>query len=264
MIFTVDNFLKILKNPGYLITYAKIRSLYKCPRYTEIHSDLLGRDIRAVDSMSLVFMYKEIFEKEIYKFQAESENPLIIDCGANIGLSVIYFNRLYPKSRVIAFEPDKKVFQSLQYNIASFDVDDVELISAAVWNNETVVEFFHEGADGGRIAVGDEPNKNLVKTVRLRNYLQEKVDFLKIDIEGAEHVVLADCRDLLKNVKNLFVEYHSFDNEEQNLDEILSILRLAGFRVYVEHIGIRSKYPFISRNTHAGMDLQLNIFAYRK
>jgi len=74
---------------------------------------------------------------------------------------------------------------------------------------------------------------------------------------------LKECRSKLKNVDKIFLEYHSFVNEEQKLDEILAILKEAGFRYNINHIGVVSKQPFISVNTYSGMDLQMNIFAYR-
>jgi hypothetical protein len=102
-----------------------------------------------------------------------------------------------------------------------------------------------------------------VKAVRLRSYLAgETVDLLKIDIEGAETVVLKDCADLLSNVERLFVEYHSFEDRPQTLQELLAVLSGAGFRVHAETIGVTSQ-PFVKRQTYLGMDMQMNIFADR-
>ena len=88
-------------------------------------------------------------------------------------------------------------------------------------------------------------------------------DFLKIDIEGAETVVIEDCADLLINVNNLFVEYHSFDGKEQKLDILLSILKKSGFRYYIYNFGNLSHHPFEEKKTYLGMDMQLNIYACR-
>jgi hypothetical protein len=63
----------------------------------------------------------------------------------------------------------------------------------------------------------------------LRDLLDSPVDFLKIDIEGAEYAVLKDCRDRLQNVRNLFVEYHAAPDEPQRLNEMLSWFSEAGF-----------------------------------
>jgi hypothetical protein len=126
------------------------------------------------------------------------------------------------------------------------------------------MSFWSEGSDGGRISF-DSNTKNLIniETVRLREFLYKRVDFLKIDIEGAENEVLHDIHDLLHNVERLFVEFHSFVGREQMLPEILTILKRADFRLHISSPGLISKNPFIQLNTYANMDNQLNIYGFR-
>ena len=99
-------------------------------------------------------------------------------------------------------------------------------------------------------------------TSRLRDYLGEPIDLLKLDIEGAEVDVLLDCRDRLTNVARVFVEYHSFAESEQRLDILLALLKTSGFRVYIQ-TEVCPPRPFVKRTPYMGMDLQLNIFAVR-
>ena len=234
-------------------------------RFQEIEINFCNYKIKAPDSASLLFLNHELFELEIYKFKSDKKAPLIIDCGANIGLSVIYFKRLFPNAKVIAFEPDKKIFDYLKFNIDSFDFTDVKLINKGLWKEETTLRFFSEGADGGRIALENDENIVEIQTVKLSEYLKnEKVDFLKIDIEGAETDVLIESEKYLKNVDKIFIEYHSFINKRQTLSIILGILEKSGFRYYIEHIGVKSKYPFENIVDYLGFDNQLNIFGYRK
>jgi hypothetical protein len=101
-----------------------------------------------------------------------------------------------------------------------------------------------------------------IQTVRLRDYLCEPIDLLKIDIEGAETEVIIDCTDRLTCVRRLFVEYHSFTGRPQTLNQILTVLRHAGFRVQIHEVS-KTERPFFGISEHLGMDLQLNIFAYR-
>ncbi len=74
---------------------------------------LNNRKFKITDSASFVAMYLDIFGHEGYKFETKKLEPYIIDCGANIGLSLIYFNQLYPNAKIIAFEPDPKLFENL-------------------------------------------------------------------------------------------------------------------------------------------------------
>jgi len=238
--------------------------LGRTPRYTPARTDILGRPVKMVDAASFLFIYGEVFEEQIYRFKAKTERPRIIDGGANIGLSVIYFKQLYPGSRITAFEPDGSVFEALKENLAAFGYDDVECVRKALWSSETTLDFLHEGADGGRVPqAGDMGSISPVPAVSLRQYLTEPVDLLKLDVEGAETEVLKDCADLLRNVEYLFVEYHSFVNRPQGLNTIIDIMAGAGFRLHI-HPPLTSPQPFYERRTHFGMDMQLNIFGFRE
>jgi FkbM family methyltransferase len=237
--------------------------LRNIPRYTPTVTHIFGRDFHLVDSASFLFMYEEIFQKQIYKFAPASSKPLIIDGGANVGVSVLFFKWTYPESRIVAFEPDYKVFAALERNVANFELNNVTLINKALWSSETTLEFMTEGADAGRLCAF-ELGKEIyeVETKRLRELLTQPIDFLKLDIEGAETEVLKDSADLLVNVNNIFVEYHSLAKKSQTLHLITTILNKAGFRIHI-HSSIRSPQPLLSRTTYLGMDMQLNIFGFR-
>lgn len=242
---------------------ARLKSI---PRYTPATTNILGPLIKIVDAASFVFIYQELFIGEIYKFVSDSKSPYILDCGANIGLSVIYFKKLYPDARIIAFEPDEGVAKVFEENVKAFSLKDVELVQRGLWNKETVLSFSSEGADAGRI---EQNNSNVdlveIRTISLKSYLQDRiVDFLKIDIEGAETIVLEDCKDLLRNVKNIFVEYHSFENAPQSLSLIFQILQDAGFRIHITAPGLSSPQPLMERVIYMGMDMQINIYGFRQ
>ena len=237
--------------------------MYKTSRYTQIQTELLGHPLVVPDAPTFLPMYFSIFESEIYKFTADNATPYILDGGANIGLSAIYFKRLYPNAKITAFEPDPKIYSALEQNIRNANFNNVELVNRALWNEETSLWFSSEGSDAGRIANDGTDTKDIeVKTVRLRDYLNTPVDFLKLDIEGAETTVMEDCHDKLRQVKRIFVEYHSFENQPQTLATLLTILKDNGFRVAIHAENI-SPHPFIKRDLCVGMDLQLDIFAYR-
>lgn len=260
----IKHWSKLLLQQKYKRYHQALKKLKNTPRYTPTFTTLLGHELELVDSASFLFMYREIFEQEIYKFKSRILEPFIIDCGANIGLSSIYFKQLYPNSNIIAFEPDIEVFKVLQENTRKLKLSKISIVNKAVWNSETMLEFMSEGADGGRVVqLEDKRRRYQVQTVRLRDYLNQTVDFLKLDIEGAETEVLQDCQDLLINVEHLFVEYHSFINQAQTLHIIVNILSEAGFRIHI-HPPITSPQPFYHRNVYLGMDMQLNIFAFRK
>lgn len=231
------------------------------PRHRVCSTVWQGRRLKIPDSASFLSACEEIIVQGIYDFRAKTQEPVILDCGANVGVSLIFFKQKYPKAQITAFEPDPEIAYFLEYNLQQFGFQDIRLFQKAVWTSETELHFEADGADGGRIT--EKTEGKTISTVRLRDFLEKPVDFLKIDIEGAEYEVLKDITDRLSQVQHLFVEYHSFTNQNQHLDEILQILSQAGFRYYMQNSGIQSITPFTQIRTMQGMDLQINIFAYR-
>ena len=244
---------------------SELKRINKIPRYTLGKTKILGKEISFVDSASFLFMYKEIFIKQIYKFRNSNRLPFIIDCGANIGLSVIFFKTLFPNSKIIAFEPDPYIFSILQNNVSCYD--NIELHQQGVSGTEGTRSFYIEGADGGRIVDSSKITDKIIEvnTTLLSNYLDCSVDFLKIDIEGKEVEVLLESKEFLKNVKNIFVEYHSFAANKQELNLIINVLTETGFRIYFHLPAEIPATPFIRRNYGKDeIDLQLNIFCVRE
>lgn len=241
----------------------------KLPRFNRTESYIFNNKIIIPDSVSFLGSYDEIFNDEIYNysFDNKNDNINIIDCGANIGLATIYFKMKYPNSKIISYEPDPNIFNALKQNIESFSFDNVTLKNEAISNKEGEINFFLEGGHSGMIVKeeeGSEENVIKVKTIRLKDILSkiDKISFLKIDIEGHEETVVPDIEDQLYKVDTMFLEYHSFINDSQTLDELLSIIRRCGFRYYIKEAS-NKKNPFIQKELFLGMDLLVNIFCYR-
>ena len=233
-------------------------------RYKPVKINFLQFKFDVPDSLSFIWQFKEIFVEEYYRFETSSKVPVIYDCGANVGTSCAFFKHIYPQSRILAFEPNPKITDYLLRNIKNNSLENIELINKAVWTNNDGLDLGLDDADASSIHL--EKNKTKVESVRLKDYLLKEatVDMLKMDIEGAEIEVLKDCRESLTNVKNIFVEFHSYTNESQRLSELIDVLESAGFRYFVMQPENRIS-PLINHfnKSNPGMDLQINIFAYR-
>jgi FkbM family methyltransferase len=265
-------FFKILFRENYHLLNNKVhreflRLVFKYgdkPRYKNEKIRTSKYVLTVPDCLSFIWQYKEIFADENYKFNTERNLPVIYDCGANIGISCLYFKKIFPFAKIKAFEADPTIAQILIGNLMQNNYYDVEVIPKAVWIHNNGVELSSEGADASTIY----SNKNIIKveSVRLKELLQaeELVDLLKIDIEGAETDVLKDCEDSLSNVKNIFIEYHSFINNTQALNEILDVLSINKFRYFIKQPLDREK-PFINKinKNSPEIDLQLNIYGYK-
>lgn len=242
------------------------RELYqigKYPRYKNFTTDILGFPFEAVDPPSFVAQYIDLIERDAYKFKSDKKTPYIIDCGVNIGLSVISLKKNFPNAEIIGFEPDPTIYNLARKNIDIAGYSDVKLIQKAVWTKETDLLFYQEGSAGGRIMDSENEKTVKVRTFDLKSLFDREIDFLKIDIEGAEFEVMKDIDAHLKYVNSLFVEYHSKIDEQQDLAEILAILKRNGFRYYIESSYIHPKNPFLKRNEIDGFDNLLNIFAFK-
>lgn len=224
---------------------------------------LFGKPIYFSDSVQLVSGLKEIFIEEAYRQQLQ-EKPYILDCGANIGLSTIYIKRHYPDAEITAFEPDETNFSLLSQNIKSFGYSDVSLHKEAVWIDNTILQFSNEGSMSSKIEETSTVNSIPVKAIRLKDFLKREVDFLKMDIEGSEYVVVKDIADKLHLIKNLFIEYHGTFEQNSEFAELIDIIKKAGFNFYIKEAAPLFDYPFYRvKKTSAIYDLQLNIFCFR-
>lgn len=162
----------------------------------------------------LLYLFREIFLQQQYKFASSRPDPAILDCGANIGMAILFFKRQYPHSTILAFEPNPKVFACLQKNIADNGLKNVHAVNAAVAGTDGKSEFFISSDNslissidtnrGGGVAV-------MIDFIKLSNELQNRTfDFAKIDIEGAEFEVIDDLKTnkLLHHVNEYVFEYH--------------------------------------------------------
>lgn len=258
---------RLTKSPRGYLEEMHWHRLRRMPRNVPATLRVAGRQLAVCDGPSAAKTAEEFFgHRRPLQFTSDRQAPVIYDVGANVGITVLYWKKLYPKSRVVAFEPDPHVFDFLVRNCGN--LPNVTLNNAAAWTSDGEMQFHSTGADGGCLSKFTDDSNFFptfpVKTIRLRDALDEPIDLLKMDIEGAEIDVLADCADRLSNVKRLFVECHSFEHAEQRLDELMRVLRHAGFRVHIENSEHVNSQPFVTRRVFSGKDLHFNLFANRQ
>jgi FkbM family methyltransferase len=232
-------------------------------RYHDCNVKFNNWNLTIPDNLSFLYSYKEIFLDKIYNFKFESQAPRILDLGANIGLSILFFKYLYPNAKITGFEADPKIFTYLKQNIYGNGYIDVELINKAIWYENTKLSFMSEGSDAGKIS--SNQSNIVVEAVDIFDILShEKFDFIKMDIESAEEFVIPRCRDLLNEVKFIFIEYHSTIGKDQCLDKILLFLKESKFRIHICSVSYTNLSPFIEIKPQTNFDLQLNIFGWKE
>jgi FkbM family methyltransferase len=255
--------IRLIKDSDYR-DYCRLLTLYeKLPRFSEKLLRAGKLKLIVPDLPSFLYSYHELFVDNIYKFESNKDNPIIIDIGANIGLSILYFKKIYPKAQITGYEADPYIFACLKQNLENNLAEDVVIGNKAVWIQNTKLAFFSEKADGGRIESPQKTNSGTIEVdaIDVKEIVKKhsKIDLLKIDIEGAEHQVVPECSGLLDNVRQIFVEYHSIEGEKQNLDKILAVLINAGFTINIQSVNPPSS-PYIYECHHGAFNMQLNIF----
>lgn len=254
------------RNLYYFFSSKEHRNFYKLlflygdkKRYQALTIRVSGRTIKVPDALSFIWQYKEIYVDQSYRFKTNKSEPVIIDCGSNIGLSALYYNSTYPNAKVHCIEADPKIASILMDNLKNNHCEAI-VIPKAAWIHNDGVTFSSEGSDSGSVGQGNVH----IDSINLAEYLDtfSEIDFLKIDIEGAENTVIPHCAEALKKVNTLFLEYHGNYAEEQKLNELLGILKKAGFHYYIKTENKR-KSPFVNLHQDRMYDLQLNIYAYR-
>lgn len=215
---------------------------------------VLDLELDFLDPSALASQWHDIFVRESMRVAFETSAPRVVDCGAHVGLVSLWIKRNWPGARVTAFEADPAIARVLASNLERNGGSDVVVVPSAVWNTSGTVLFRSPGSDAGAIeavAADTEGPLREVRAERLRDWLTEPVDLLKLDIEGAELDVLADCADRLRMVRNIHMEVHDFDPTRRLLPHCLLHLEQAGFTYALSDLGsalwrpgVRATGPF--------------------
>jgi FkbM family methyltransferase len=218
------------------------------------HLRALELDLRFPDPSAIASQWHDMFVRQTLAVTFDTDTPRVLDCGAHIGLVSLWVKRQWPAARITAFEPDPVIADMLRENLHHNGAADVEVVEAAVWNRNGSVAFRAPGSDAGAIeavAADTRGQSREVRSVRLRDWLNEPVDLLKLDIEGAELDVLDDSVEALGCVRRIHLEVHDFDAGRRLLPRCLLRLEEAGFIYALSDLGsavwregVRASGPF--------------------
>lgn len=157
----------------------------------------------------------ETFERQVYlPLCSRPEAKIIVDLGANIGDSAVYFSQRYPQAIIIAVECDDSNFQLLLNNVKSYT--NIIPINAAIWG-ETQKLSLESGAGKNAPYVSDQETVGPSKTVNgltmasmMKTHQIDRIDILKIDIEGAEKNLFEHDCSWLATVHTIGIEFHDW------------------------------------------------------
>ena len=245
------------------LSWSQLKMLNKNKENNVASVEVLNTKIYFRNGYELKHGLREIFMEEIYS-SSLSTHPTIVDCGAHIGLSVIYFYKKNPTAKIIAFEPDGGNFELLAKNCSFIPKGNLDLRNEAVWHENTELSFISRGDMSSKIGEDEGLHITKVKAIKLKDIINEEIDFLKLDIEGAEYLVVKDIESKLPLIKNVFLEYHGSFNNQNELLEIIAIFLKNGFHFYIKEAVNTFDHPFVRVGKKPVYDIQLNIFFFQK
>ncbi len=175
------------------------------------------------DSISeLDMLVGEVFVHEPYHFESTKDNPVIYDCGGNIGISVLYFKYLYPKAEIKVFEPSPEVFSTLQKNITNNNLEKVEAYSVALSDSDGIIDIFVRQEMSLATTTADEERHGGIRVSveknKLSNFIEGDVDLLKMDVQLSEVAVFndLDVSSTMRNISQVIMEFHYSPSSEKN------------------------------------------------
>lgn len=184
------------------------------------------------DTLFIPAIYHEIYYDSIYLdvmnvLDKEKKDPVIVDIGANIGITVQHF-RDHAK-KVYAVEPTSEHFEALSKNKEFNKWDNVELFNCAIADKDGEMEIgLNKGNRTSHSLMFKTGEGEKVKTKKLTTLFKEagikQVDFMKFDVEGAEDLILPsdDFKEASKIIDNILIEFH-FPNFPEHVNHLIEL-----------------------------------------
>ncbi len=192
------------------------------------------------------FILNEIYIHEIYNppgFEI-GNGDIIIDIGGHIGIFSTYAAKLAKNGRVYAFEPTDSNFEIFEKHIKMNELGNIKLEKRAISDKSGIKKFYisNKGGTGGHsfykeIDKVKDKTEIEVRTVSFAEIIKKnnikKIDFLKLDCEGAEYAILFNCpKRILNIIDKIAMEYHNMD-EKNNVDKLGRFLQENRFKVQI-------------------------------
>ena len=164
-----------------------------------------------------------------------SNDGIILDLGVNIGLSVAHYKTIYPENPIIGYEMDASNFEIAKHNTRHYK--NVQLFNKAVWIKNIKVSYNKDSRFDSFSIDNEVTHKNVAfaqgLTIRdiISQHSIDNIEFLKMDIEGAEKAIFNEHnKDWLKIVKSFNIEFHL--DKDENLNDYIKIFEGYKFKVW--------------------------------
>lgn len=204
---SIFNYLRVFRGPTDII---KFRALYKNKITSKNLVSLKLREANAQlfcrpNTTDAQVLWDTFYRKYHLPATTLHENAVIIDLGANVGYTMAHFAYLYPNSQIYGVEMDFSNFTLAQKNISTL-LNQCKLIHAAVWHKNGTIRYTGKDAWGFKV---DYENNNIDKLaapaktldIIFKEFVLDDVDYIKMDIEGAERFILENAESWINKVR---------------------------------------------------------------
>ena len=163
------------------------------------------------------------------------DKDVVIEVGANIGAHTVYLSKLVGSGFVIAYEPQRLVFQNLCANLAINSISNVFAYQEAVSDENGTILIpecdFTKNNNFGGINVENSKSGTLVNKQKLDNFTNKinRLKLLKIDVEGMEISVIKGAKELIKKFRPMI--YVENDRQEHS-EELIELLWSLDYKMY--------------------------------
>ncbi|MCH3881951.1 MULTISPECIES: FkbM family methyltransferase [Tenacibaculum] len=226
MIKNIYNILpKSLKESSKEIYY-NLFTQEKFSRTKDIYNTLFKNGITLHSKKPMYFIVNDIHKYE--EFYTIKEGDVVIDAGANEGyLSIYYSKKVKENGAVFAFEPDSINILEMNNNIQlNAKTNNISIFKDLLWNINTELDFFEAGNVASSVHIKVDGAKKVKRNaITLNTFAKnenlKRLDFIKMDIEGAEIEALDGCVDVIKKYKpNFAIASYHIVNEEYTYKKV--------------------------------------------
>ncbi len=202
------------------------------------------------------------YDEFVFIEKLSRKGDVIFDIGANIGVYSMWFDKsIKGEGRIFSFEPDSNNLKKFQYNLKlNNNVNAIKLYDCAVSNSKGFIEFFSGLDEQSSIsfATDQDYNSTKVETISIDDFCNENaisiINYLKIDVEGAEYLVLEGANGMLSNqaIKIIQLELNDhISNFNFKIEDVVKMMELKGYKLY----RLQDKlYPIIKTNYNELLD----------
>jgi FkbM family methyltransferase len=202
-----------------------------------------------INKEDLIIMSRH--EDEIIRYFNTKQGDIVVDVGAHIGrYTIIASKRVGENGKVIAIEAHPGNYEMLNRNIELNGLTNITTLNYAVYSKETKIKLFlpdeksnhtiyntlipTRAKDGEKFV---EVNANTLDNLLQQNGISQEVNWIKIDVEGAEYEVLKGAHDTISNSKNIafLVEVHNIEDGKNLYRPIMDLMEKYNFKVEFEN-----------------------------